>query len=144
MDGTIPRITLLARLNPPAQLGRDLKIPLAGSKVQSSTIVSAMNATAKVAKWADPPAMDSGAPIPTLYSDENGLTCAYVIGVTHPESGRTAILRFEGVLYYAMGYPNDEALNAHALYANGLAFYGFHVVENSPLIADFDHRNQVH
>jgi hypothetical protein len=58
--------------------------------------------------------------------------------------GSTAILHFEGVLYYAMGYPNDEVLNAHPLYANGLGFYGFHVVENSPLIADLDRRNQVH
>ena len=58
--------------------------------------------------------------------------------------GSTAILHFEGVLYYAMGYPNDEALNAHPLYAIGLGFYSFHVVENSPLIADLDRRNQVH
>lgn len=43
-----------------------------------------------------------------------------------------------------MGYPNDEALNAHPLYAIGLGFYGFHVVENSPLIADLDRRDQVH
>jgi hypothetical protein len=43
-----------------------------------------------------------------------------------------------------MGYPNDEVLNAHPLYANGLGFYGFHIVENSPLIADLDRRNQVH
>jgi len=104
----------------------------------------AMNATPKVAKWGEPPAMDAGAPIPAVYSDETGLTCAYVIGATHSESGSTAVLHFEVVLYYAMGYPNDEALNAHPLYANGLGFYGFHVVENSPLIANLDRRNQVH
>jgi len=73
-----------------------------------------------------------------------GLTCAYVIGATHSESGSTAILHFEGVLYYGMGYPNDEALRAHPLYENGLGLYDFHVVENSPLIADLDRRNQVH
>ena len=82
--------------------------------------------------------------MPAVYSDETGLTCAYVIGATHAESGSTAILHFEGVLYYAMGYPNEEALKAHSLYANGLGFYGFHLVENSPLIADLDRRNQVH
>lgn len=98
----------------------------------------------KVAKWDEPPAMDSGAPMPAVYSDATGLTCAYVIGPTHSQSGSTAILRFEGVLYYAMGYPNDEVLKVHPLYANGLGFYGFHVVENSPLIADLDRRNQVH
>jgi hypothetical protein len=88
--------------------------------------------------------MDAAAPMPAVYSDETGLTCAYVIGATHSESGSTAVLHFEGVLYYAMGYPNDEALNAHPLQANGVGFYGFHVIENSPLIADLDRRNQVH
>jgi hypothetical protein len=88
--------------------------------------------------------MNAGAPMPAVYSDETDLTCAYVIGPTHPKSGSTAILHFEGVLYYAMGYPNDEVLNAHPLYANGLGFYAFHVVENSPLIADLDRRNQIH
>ena len=108
------------------------------------TIMCTMNATPKVAKWGEPPPMDTGAPMPAVYSDETGLTCAYVIGATHSESASTAILHFEGVLYYAMGYPNDEALSAHPLYANGLGFYGFHVVENSPIIADLDRRNQVH
>ena len=31
--------------------------------------------------------MDAGAPMPAVYSDETGLTCAYVIGATHSESG---------------------------------------------------------
>jgi hypothetical protein len=83
-----------------------------------------MNATPKVAKLVQPPVMDSGAPTPAIYSDGSGLTCGYVIGATHPESGHTAILHFDGVLYYAMGYPNDEALNAHPLYARGLDFMG--------------------
>jgi hypothetical protein len=104
----------------------------------------AMNATPKVVKWGEPPAMDAGAPMPAVYSDENGLTCAYFIGATHSQSGSTAILRFEGVLYYAMGYPNDEALNAHPLYTKRLGPYGFHVVENSPMIADLDRRNHAH
>src|SRR5262249_18973358 len=103
-----------------------------------------MSATPKIVKWTEPPAMDAGAPMPVVYSDESGLTCAYLIGAIHPQSGSTAILRFEGVLYYAMGYPNDEVLNAHPLYGNGLGFYDFYVVENSPLIVDLDRRNQVH
>src|SRR5690242_13177953 len=103
-----------------------------------------MTATAKIVKWGEPPAMDAGAPMPAVYSDETGLTCAYLIGATHSESGSTAILRFEGVLYYGIGYPNDEALGGHPLYENGLGFYDFQVVENSPLIADLDRRNQVH
>lgn len=103
-----------------------------------------MNAIPKVVKWSEPPAMDAGAPVPAVYSDKTGLKCAYVIGATHPESGSSAILHFASVLYYAFGYPNDEVLNTHPLYANGLGFYDFHAVENSPLIADLDRRNQVH
>lgn len=103
-----------------------------------------MDTNPKITKWNEPPAMDSGAPTPVVYSDKSGLTCAYLIGATHPEFGSTAVLRFEGVLFYAMGYPNDESLHGHPLYGNGLEFYGFHVVENSPLITDLDRRNQVH
>ena len=88
--------------------------------------------------------MDAGAPMPVVLSDETGLTCAYVVGATHPKSGSTAILHFEVVLYYTMGYPNNEALQAHPLYGSGLEFYEFHVIEDSPLIADLDRRNQVH
>lgn len=103
-----------------------------------------MNPTPNLIKWDEPPSMDAGAPRPSLYSDETGLTCAYVIGATHSDSGSTAILHFEGVLYYSMGYPNDEALSGHPLYKNGLGFYDFYLVENSPLVAELDRRNEVH
>lgn len=102
-----------------------------------------MNSTPKVVEWGAPPLMDSGAPMPAIYSDETGLTCAYLMA-SQSEVGSTAVVHFEGVLYYAMGYPNDETLHAHPLYANGLKFYRFHLVENSPLIADLDRRNQIH
>jgi len=43
-----------------------------------------------------------------------------VIAMSHPQSGPTAVLDFEGVLYYNMGYPNDEAFDAHPLSPYGL------------------------
>ncbi|MGH9524383.1 MAG: hypothetical protein ACRD3E_17805 [Terriglobales bacterium] len=82
--------------------------------------------------------------MPVIYSDESGLTCAYVIGATHRDAGSTAVLHFDIVMYYAFGYPNDEALGSHALYPHGLAHYDFHSVMNSPLIAELDRRNEVH
>ena len=85
--------------------------------------------------------MDSGAPAPALCSDETGLVCAYV--TVPPKSESTTVIRFEGLLHYEMGYPNDEALHAHPLYRFGLRPYGFYVVENSPLIAELDRRNEV-
>ncbi len=94
--------------------------------------------------WVEPPEMDSGAPKPAVYSDATGLICTYVTGVRHQEPGATAMLRFEGVLYYYMGYPNDEALQAHPLYKYGLKHYHFHLVSDSPLIEELDKRNRVH
>src|SRR5690242_12291858 len=88
--------------------------------------------------------MDAGAPMPALYSDITGLTCAYSIGAGHPHSGSTALLHFSVVLYYTMGYPNDEALTSHPLYGNRLKYYGFHLVSASPLIAELDRKNRVH
>ena len=54
------------------------------------------------------------------------------------------MLEFKGVLHFAMGYPNDEALDAHPLSAYGLEPYQFHLVENSPLVRELDERNKVH
>lgn len=88
--------------------------------------------------------MDAGTPKPAIYSDDSGLTCAYIIGASHAESGSTAILHFDSVLYHAFGYPNDEALSGHALYGCGLEHYQFHVINGSPLIEDFDQRNRIH
>lgn len=52
----------------------------------------------------------------------------------HPESDFNGCTAPEGVLYYSMAYPNDEALKGHPLYSDGLGFYDVHLVKNSPLI----------
>ncbi len=71
-----------------------------------------MNAAPKITEWTEPPAMDAGAPMPAVFSDETCLTCAYLIGARHPEAGSTAILHFGGVLFYSMSYPNKMAVLA--------------------------------
>ena len=68
--------------------------------------------------------MNAGAPSPALYSDETGLSCAYVIGAVHPESGSTAILHFDGFIT-RWATPNDEVLNAHPLYGKGFRVLRF-------------------
>jgi hypothetical protein len=53
-------------------------------------------------------------------------------------------LRFEGVLQFRLGYPNDEALHGHPLANFGLEPYTSYLVENSPLIAEIENQNRVH
>jgi hypothetical protein len=54
------------------------------------------------------------------------------------------VLIFSGVTHASMGAPNDEALGGHPLAKYGLRWYQFHVVEQSPLIAELERRNRVH
>jgi len=48
------------------------------------------------------------------------------------------------MLYYAMGYPNDEVLHGHPLYEYGLEHYQFHLISDSPLLNELERRNQIH
>jgi hypothetical protein len=93
--------------------------------------------------WLEPPQMDPGSPSPAVRSDAHGLFCAYHTTESASDAG-TAVLRFEHVLQYRFGYPNDEALHGHRLFKFGLKHYGFYVVEHSPLIAEIDNQNRVH
>lgn len=58
--------------------------------------------------------------------------------------GTVAVLRFEGVLQFRLGYPNDEALHGHPLAKHGMQQYQAYLVENSPLIAEIENQNRVH
>jgi hypothetical protein len=94
--------------------------------------------------WTDPPAMETGAPSPSVRSDGHELLCAYFIDSTVVPVRSAVILKFEGVLQYRFGYPNDEALQGHPLYPFGLEHYGFFTVENSPLISEIEKQNECH
>jgi hypothetical protein len=94
--------------------------------------------------WTEPPPMDAGAPGPVVHSDGHDLLCAYVTDSTVAPAGPVALLKFETVLQYKFGYPNDEALQGHSLYHCGLKHYGFFVVENSPLLDEIEKQNRCH
>jgi hypothetical protein len=81
----------------------------------------------KLHAWLDPPKMDAGSPCPAIHSDEHRLLCAYYVSDGVLPQGTVAVLRFEGVLQFRLGYPNDEALHGHLLVKQGL--------ENLPNIA---------
>jgi hypothetical protein len=88
--------------------------------------------------------MDTGAPCPAVHSNGSDLLCAYFINQTVATVGSVAILKFEGVLQYKFGYPNDEVLQGHPLYQFGLRHYGFFAIENSPLISEIEKQNECH
>jgi hypothetical protein len=81
---------------------------------------------------------------PSRHSDGHDLLCAYFINSPVAPAGSVALLKFESVLQYRFGYPNDEALQGHPLYHFGLKPYDFFVVENSPLIDEIEKQNRYH
>jgi hypothetical protein len=94
--------------------------------------------------WTEPPPMDIGAPCPAVHSDGHNLLCAYFINSTVAPAGSVALLKFEALLQYKFGYPNDEVLQGHPLYQFGLTQHDFFVVENSPLIDEIEKQNRCH
>jgi len=96
----------------------------------------------KIIDWNEAPAMDAGAPMPCVYSNESNLFVSYIVSTpTHEDDEEFAIVKFEGVLQFTFGYPNDEAFGAHPLYNLGLKFHSFNVVNNSPYLKELDKRN---
>jgi hypothetical protein len=100
----------------------------------------------EVTLWQEPPPMDTGAPLPALFSNSKGdLYCAYYVSrMEDLNLGKVAVLRFSVVLHLRFGHPNEDVLHAHPLYKSGLKRYEFHIVEHSPLIAELEEHNSVH
>src|SRR5215831_2665914 len=107
--------------------------------------------------WPDPPPMEPGNPAPAVFSDAEGLYVAYWArnpefpgwnsgaGSDHPGfRQQVALLNFRTTSLFRFGYPNEEAISGHPLHKYGLTWYGFHIVENSPLIAELASQNKVH
>jgi hypothetical protein len=98
-----------------------------------------------VARWPDPPVMDTGAPEPALKRVGEQLFLAYVChnpdfpgwdteaSADHPGFEiYSALIRFDKVSEHYVGPPNDESINLHPLYDRGLEPYGFWEVDQSP------------
>jgi len=94
----------------------------------------------RIIEWKDAPDMNAGAPMPSVSSDGSDLFVAYLVSDSENDD-EYAIVKFKGVLQFTFGYPNDEALVAHPLYKNGLKFYSFNEIENSPAVNELDARN---
>jgi hypothetical protein len=107
--------------------------------------------------WSEPPQMETGNPAPVVFCDAEDLLVAYWLhnpdfpgwnsGATFDHPGfqnKVAVLKFDGVTVFRFGYPNEEAIAGHPLHKYGLKWYGFHLVENSPLIEELAVQNKVH
>lgn len=96
------------------------------------------------------PAPDAGAPKPVVLADENRAIVAYYApdwDTAKPEDlgdEEVAVLRFDAVLSFMFGDPNDEALNGHPLFERGLQFYAAHRVEQSSWVRQLELMNRVH
>jgi hypothetical protein len=72
------------------------------------------------------PKMDaSSAVYPTARLIGDSLIVAYHL----PGCETCAVIRFNEVIDWTYGYPNDEGLHEHALWGKGLTFYEFHEVK---------------
>lgn len=85
---------------------------------------------------------EPGVPNPILIQNEHD---AYVVFDARSEdlkSSGIALVRLRQCLITRFGYPNDEALGGHPLYANGLRSYGVFEVHNSSWIAQLQEQNR--
>ena len=107
--------------------------------------------SATLVEWDDPPAMESGAPLPAARLINEALYIAYVCKnpdfpgwgngapIDHPGFALfSALLRFNGVTKYSLGPPGDERLYEHPLYQVGLRHYSFYEVTGMPDVSSGD------
>src|SRR5688572_11329526 len=59
------------------------------------------------------------------------------------EAAGLAVVKFDSCSVTKFGYPNDEALPGHPLYANGLSYYGVYEVLRSRWVAEKTRQNRV-
>lgn len=88
-----------------------------------------------------PWSIDAGAPTPVLFQTERD--ALVVFDSAHGASQPRVVVRFSRCVATHFGYPNDEALGGHPLYAAGLTFYAAHVVMNSSWKSTLQQRNQM-
>jgi len=93
----------------------------------------------KVKILADWPQPETGAPEPSVYSNESKFVLRYF---TAREN--TALIHFPLVNVFKFGSPNDEILSSHPLNEKGLKYYSVHIIENSSWIASLEESNSVH
>jgi len=100
-----------------------------------------LEAGIKVVEVSTPFRPSAGAPDPAIWQDEHG---AVIVCETDDDClHNRVVFRFQGCLQTRFGYPNDEALGGHPLYAGGLRHYALFEVLNSAWLSDLVRQNRV-
>jgi len=73
---------------------------------------------------------DVGAPMPEVFADEGTCVVTYYLSAVGSPDRRAAV-RFKRCVHFVFGGLNDEALDRHPLYANGLESYSAYEVIDS-------------
>ncbi|HXY32774.1 MAG TPA: hypothetical protein VEI07_01020 [Planctomycetaceae bacterium] len=88
-----------------------------------------MDPPAKVEVVDTIPKMSAGSAVcPTARVTDGTLVLAFSL----PSCDDSAVIRFDGVLTWSYGYPNDEGLGSHPLWGHGIELYEFHVSPIGP------------
>jgi len=117
-----------------------------------------VNKDDKVIEHKDPPFMDTGSPSPQILAAEAQVIVTYRLNNPDLRSAekagdvdaylaakdRWALLTFSAVTAHHFGWPNEDVLNAHPLYARGLSHYGIFEVKHSSWIREIQTGNSVH
>ena len=88
-----------------------------------------------------PLAIDPGATMPEIAADEHNLSVSFYLLDGEHEKGK---LNFFHVLQFTFGYPNEEAINGHRYYKDGLMPFMFVEILNSEIIAGITQTNRIH
>ncbi|MFI5159096.1 MAG: hypothetical protein ACHQF4_09540, partial [Sphingobacteriales bacterium] len=107
----------------------------------------------KLVEITDIPQMDTGAPSPTIISDDNNLYITYYKGYQRGSDARIVdnyllnnilVLKFNHTLTFKFGSPNDETISGHRYYKLGLSSYAVFELQDSDLIEELKVINAVH
>ena len=88
---------------------------------------------------------ETGAPLPLLVSNGHRAAVMFYARAADPGAANTrGIVEFQRVSSVRMGAPNDEAIEGHPLYGNGLRAYSAHEIHNSEWLEEHIRVNSVH
>lgn len=90
---------------------------------------------------------ETGAPMPFVLASEREVNIVFYGSrevSEHPSEECVAIASFDGHQIIRFGGPNDEAIEGHPLYKNGLESYGIFEVVNSSAVVQLEAENRVH
>lgn len=94
----------------------------------------------KLNKIEIPLKIDPGATMPEIKADEQTLEVSFFL----LDSDNRGKLKFESILQFTFGYPNEEAILGHRYYKLGLMPFIFVEVMNSEVIQNIVNSNKVH